>query len=89
MLVRESKRLGADLEVETHEPLEVSHLAGEDVPAAVVAASISTIAASIDAIGDIHVCACGRYPQALSSPCHATPSPDVQMRDDTANHGRG
>ncbi|MDR0902182.1 MAG: cation-efflux pump, partial [Opitutaceae bacterium] len=52
------EEFGPATEVETHiEPLEVSHLAGQDAPAGLtarVAATLAGLAAGTDLIGDIH-----------------------------------
>lgn len=83
--------LGADVEVETHiEPLEVSHLAGEDAPAAVTAAiavSIDTVAASSATIRDIHDVRVRQTTAGLvvTYHCHADPSLDVQTVHDSVD----
>ncbi|WP_246094124.1 MULTISPECIES: cation transporter dimerization domain-containing protein [Mesorhizobium] len=83
--------LGADVEVETHiEPLAVSHLAGEDAPAAVIAAiavSIDAVAATSATIRDIHDVRVRQTSAGLvvTYHCHADPALDVQTVHDNVD----
>ncbi|MFH1553445.1 hypothetical protein LJE71_19830 [Xanthobacter autotrophicus] len=76
--------LGADTEVETHiEPLEVPHLVGEDAPPAVaseISATITSLAATIGTIRNVHDVRVRQTPAGLvvNYHCHADPALDIQ-----------
>lgn len=80
--------LGADTEVETHiEPLEVPHLTGEDAPPAVaseISATITSLAAKIGTIRNVHDVRARQTPAGLvvNYHCHADPALDIQSVHD-------